>query len=465
MNLEAIHATLNEALSPFQGLFDVFEKAGFQLYAVGGCVRDWCLGKKPKDVDFTTDATPAETTAVLLKNGMKVIPVGEAFGTIATLIERKSYEITSFRVKESYTKGSRHPVVRYGKSLSQDLERRDLTINAMAANRHGELIDPFDGTGDLEKGILCVPRSTFERSIEIFSDDPLRILRLARFLARLNFSVAPEATRAAQTSAGTVLEVSRERWFAELDGLLRAHYVSAGIDWLRETGVLGLLFPELAMLQNIAKRPISLSGDIIDSHETNLLEETCELVVASVQQGASPWAAFFALTGFGFTNNAAWGANVSSLVADSLLSRLKVSNALREQTLHQLEPLPQGAPTRRKVRELAQLLLADLPMWLNFQSAKLRLLPQSTRSAEEARLSDWKTALAPYLADPQSAPIRWPSELSKTLSQQLGLKGKTLGLCLKYCAEAVLDDELSDHDSVEQIVLWAKNHFDPDESL
>ncbi len=472
MNKASLTETLCEALRPFEGLFDAFERAGFQLYAVGGCVRDWCLGKSPKDVDFTTDATPAETTEVLSQNGMKVIPVGEAFGTIATLIQRKSYEITSFRVRESYTKGSRHPVVRYGKELLQDLERRDLTINAMACDRRGKLIDPFDGMGDLERGVLRVPHSSYERSIEIFSDDPLRILRLARFLARLNFNVAPEATRAAQTSAGTVLDVSHERWFAELDGLLRAPYVPAAIRWLNDTGVLGLLLPEIAALKNVCSFKTNLSADALmlaqsefQINDRSLLDDACQLVTESVKRGVSPWAALFAWCGFVSTQKGAWGCHVSQLVAESLLLRLKVSNALREQTLRLMTRLPEGEPTRRQTRELAQLLLEDLPQWLEFQRAKQLLLSDEVRQAEGERLDRWCEAFAPYLADPQSALIHWPSELSRTLTQSLGLKGKTLGLCLKFCAEAVLDDELSDHDDIETIVQWARNHFDPDANL
>ncbi len=464
MQRETLTETLAGALKVFGALFDAFESSGFQLYAVGGCVRDWCLGRTPKDVDFTTDATPQQTSEVLSAHGMKVIPVGEAFGTIATLIGKQSYEITSFRVKESYTKGSRHPVVRYGKSLAQDLERRDLTINAMAVDRHGQLMDPFDGLGDLERGELRVPRSTYERSIEIFSDDPLRILRLARFLARLNFSVANEATRAAQFSAGTVLDVSHERWFAELDGLLRASYVSAGLKWLVETGVLGLLLPEIAVMLGSARTITSLSGDMGASSgaSANLLDQTAELVMEASKRHTNVWSAFLCRTGFVHTTNGVWAEQVSQSLADSILTRLKVSNAFREQTLRLMRPLPAGAPTKRDVREIAQCLQADLPDWFALLEAKCACLPDDVRASESVRLEAWRIAMAPYLADPASALIHWPANLSQCLTKELGLKGKTLGLCLKYCSEAVLDNEISDHDDIETIVAWARAHFEPD---
>ena len=176
---------------------------GHLAYLVGGCVRDWVLGRVPKDIDFTTDALPSETKAILAANQYPVIPVGEVFGTIATNIDKKTYEITTFRVKESYTRGSRHPVVCYGRDLALDLERRDLTINAMAASISGEIVDPFDGLGDLERRVLRVPRSSYERSVDIFSDDPLRILRLARFKARLGFDVDIDAQRAARDMAAS----------------------------------------------------------------------------------------------------------------------------------------------------------------------------------------------------------------------------------------------------------------------
>ena len=460
MILETLQPRLQAVVAPFSELFERFEKAGFQLYAVGGCVRDWCLGKTPKDIDFTTDATPSETSKLLASHGMKVIPVGEAFGTIATLIGRESYEITSFRVKESYTKGSRHPRVCYGHDLSQDLERRDLTINAMAVDRHGNLVDPFDGAGDLERGILRVPRSSLERTIEIFSDDPLRILRLARFLARLNFTVASEATQAARHSAGTILEVSHERWFAELNGLLHAPYVSRAITWLSETGVLGLLLPEVEALKLISKEVTSLSGDNRPTKTgKSLLEHTTALIEKSADHEASPWAAFLMLTGCLFAEDGTSAARVSELVATSILARLKVSNAFRDQVLHLIRPLPTGLPTKRCARELAQMLLLDLPLWLKVLETRAELLPDDTRSEECERLRAWKVSLAPWLADPKSALIEWPKDLSRTLAQELNLKGKSLGLCLKFCAEGVLNDEISEHDDLQTIIQWAKAHF------
>ncbi len=460
----AFQTRLCEAVAPFAELFEIFEQAGFQLYAVGGCVRDWCLGKSPKDIDFTTDATPPETSQILASHGMKIIPVGEAFGTIATLIGRESYEITSFRVKESYTKGSRHPRVCYGHELSQDLERRDLTINAMAVDRHGNLVDPFDGAGDLERGILRVPRSSLERSIEIFSDDPLRILRLARFLARLNFCVAPEATEAAKKSAGTVLEVSHERWFTELNGLLKAPFVTRAIAWMSDIGVLGLLLPEIASLAFVTKDVISLSGDTrTTATGKTLLEQTTTLVERSASHDASPWAAFLALTGCMFAEDGKSASLVSELVATSILTRLKVSNAFRDQVLHLILPLPAGMPTKRSARELAQTLQLDLPLWLKVLETRTDLLPDDTRSAECERLETWKTALTPWLKDPKSALIEWPKDLSKALSQELGIKGKSLGLCLKFCAEGVLNDEISEHDDLQTIIQWAKAHFVPED--
>lgn len=465
MTPENLKNRLAGAVAPFAELFDCFEHAGFQLYAVGGCVRDWCHGQTPKDIDFTTDATPPETSQILAAHGMKVIPIGEAFGTIATLIGQKSYEITSFRVKESYTRGSRHPRVRYGTDLIQDLERRDLTINAMAVSRDGTLIDPFDGAGDLARGLLRVPRSSLERSAEIFRDDPLRILRLARFLARLDFSVAPEATAAAKLCAASVLEVSHERWFAELDGILHAPHVTRAIAWLSETGVLGLLLPEIASLDLVSKSILTLSGDNRTMTDgTSLLAQTTSLVEACHASGSSPWAAFLAYAGCMFTEDGNAATRVSQLLVTSILMRLKVSNAFRDTTLRLVRPLPCGQPTKRAARELAQTFLLDLPAWLKMLETRASLLPEETRAAEIERLHAWLDALSPWLDNPQAACITWPKDFSKTLAKELGLQGKSLGLCLKFCADAVLDEDLSEHDDIAKIVLWAKKHFVPDDA-
>ncbi|MBQ9242657.1 MAG: CCA tRNA nucleotidyltransferase [Proteobacteria bacterium] len=452
-----------EALEPFRELFEAFRAEGYQLYAVGGCVRDWVLGKVPKDVDFTTDALPEQTKAVLSKHGWKVIPVGEVFGTIATLIHRKQYEITTFRVKESYTRGSRHPIVCYGRELSKDLERRDLTINAMAASEDGTIIDPYDGLGDISRRVLRVPSHSYAQALSIFGDDPLRMLRLARFKARLGFEADVDATRAAADMAGAILTVSHERWFAEIDGLLRAPEFISGISWLVETGIWPLIMPEFRILMHVKREPVSLSDGLmreLDGDAESLWGQTLARVGHAPVVGDLRWASLFSMLGYAYSDHASWADETTAMLAGELMLRLKFSSARIEQILKVLKPLPAGVPSGRVAREFAILLGNAIRDWRQFQDVRVAALSEAYRSEALESLARWDDALAPYYADPSSAEVVLPKALSQALTEALGVRGKTLGLCIAQCRDAVLDQCLSETDDVEIFVKWVREHFE-----
>jgi len=145
-------------------LFRLFGAAGRELYIVGGYVRDKLLGEVSNDVDFATNALPEETVRILEENGLKAIPIGLEFGTVATLVEHMGettqVEITTYRCSESYPLDSRHPDVVFGERLEEDLLRRDFTFNAMALSEEGELIDPFGGQKDLSAKLVRTTGST-----------------------------------------------------------------------------------------------------------------------------------------------------------------------------------------------------------------------------------------------------------------------------------------------------------------
>lgn len=460
-----VQNTIAEALKPFAPLFDAFNKAGFQFYAVGGCVRDWVLGKSPKDIDFTTDAVPEQTKQILANNGYRVVPIGELFGTIATVIGRKNYEITTFRVKESYTRGSRHPIVCYGRDLERDLERRDLTINAMAADQNGHIIDPFDGLKDLECHVLRVPKSSYTQSLEIFGDDPLRILRLARFKARLKFDVCQEATQAAKDMAGAILSVSHERWFSEIDGMLRAASPQDGISWLNETGVWPLLFPEMLPLATSHRTPTSLSGGTFDTDGYDLMTQTTHLLQAAAKHthpsdgSCLLWAALCHELGTPAADRGEWAIKVTAMLTQQVMQRLKVSNAHADSVAKLLTPLPDGEPTYRKAREHVIQLHKHIHAWSRLQTAYIEVLAPSVQQTESERLNRWLTTMAPWISSPETAEVQLPRDLSQSLTQILGVRGKTLGLCIAMCREAVLDEYISEDAPIETFIQWVKDHF------
>lgn len=249
--------SLDDLTERFDRLFCAWERAGRELYLVGGCVRDVMMAhQEVGDIDMTTDAHPSETIAILKAEGLPVYPIGERFGTISTLVDGTPIEITTFRVEEQYERGNRKPNVTFGRSLRHDLSRRDLSINAMAAGRGGKLHDPFGGQRAIEERILEVPGGGFENTVGILQDDPLRLLRIARFCARFGFEPTPETTAAAQETAEQLEHISRERWKMEIDKTLIAEHVHRGLRWLHHVGAWKVLFPTIGHAPGADERVI-----------------------------------------------------------------------------------------------------------------------------------------------------------------------------------------------------------------
>jgi poly(A) polymerase len=222
-----------------------FVDAGHELSLVGGPVRDLFLGRVSPDLDFTTDATPDQTVALVRKWADTYWEIGRAFGTIGMRKAGFQIEITTYRA-EAYDPDSRKPAVAFGTSLTDDLLRRDFTINAMALRLPTlELVDPFGGVRDLHASILNTPGPP-ETS---FSDDPLRMMRAARFAAQLGVSVHPEVREAMVRMAERISIISAERVRDELIKLMCAAQPRAGVDLLVDTGLADLVLPEVSALR------------------------------------------------------------------------------------------------------------------------------------------------------------------------------------------------------------------------
>lgn len=230
-----------------------FQEAGFTLALVGGSVRDALLGRLGNDLDFTTDARPDDVLKIVRPWADSVWEVGIAFGTVGVQKagrvgdERQDFqiEVTTYR-SEAYDRTSRKPEVSYGDSIEDDLVRRDFTVNAMAvALPQKEFIDPHGGLQDLAAGVLRTP-GTPEAS---FSDDPLRMLRAARFAAQLDFEVAPDVVAAMKAMAERIGIVSAERVREELNKLILSGHPRKGLALLVDTGLAERVLPELPALR------------------------------------------------------------------------------------------------------------------------------------------------------------------------------------------------------------------------
>ncbi|MGW4950714.1 CCA tRNA nucleotidyltransferase [Streptomyces sp. BPPL-273] len=222
-----------------------FQEAGFSLALVGGSVRDALLGRLGNDLDFTTDARPQDVLKIVRPWADAVWEVGIAFGTVGAQKDGYQVEVTTYR-SEAYDRTSRKPEVSYGDSIEQDLVRRDFTVNAMAvALPEKKFIDPHGGLDDLAARVLRTP-GTPEES---FSDDPLRMMRAARFAAQLDFAVAPEVVAAMKDMAGRIDIVSAERVRDELNKLILSAHPRKGLTLLVESGLADRVLPELPALR------------------------------------------------------------------------------------------------------------------------------------------------------------------------------------------------------------------------
>jgi poly(A) polymerase len=252
---------LRPVLDEVAPLATAFATAGHRLYLVGGIVRDQLLGRPladDADIDLTTDATPAEIKRVVGPLASSVWTQGERFGTIGVLVGERVVEITTHRA-ESYSPESRKPEVAFGTNIEDDLARRDFTVNAMAlALPEPELIDPFGGAADLAANRLRTPLAP-EVS---FTDDPLRMLRAARFLS--GYGLEPDAAlvAAVKANAHRLEIVSAERIRDELDKLLIVEDPSAGLWFIVDTGLADIFLPELAAMR-LEQDPIHHHKDVL----------------------------------------------------------------------------------------------------------------------------------------------------------------------------------------------------------
>lgn len=262
---------LNELAKSSSPLARAFDDAGFSLYAVGGSVRDAILGepiREDYEIDFTTNARPDDITRLMKPLCTALWEQGRAFGTIGGTLRESGIkaEVTTFR-SEAYVDHSRKPSVEWGDSLEADLSRRDFTINALAldvvaldAGTPGvqTLFDFHNGFNDLHDRMLRTP---IDPEI-LFSDDPLRMMRAARFAARLGMAIDPAIEVAATRMAERLEKVSAERIRGELDLLMVTNRPSIGLDFIVRTGLAGHFFPELPKLQ-LEQDPIHQHKDVL----------------------------------------------------------------------------------------------------------------------------------------------------------------------------------------------------------
>ena len=426
----------------------VFAAAGHELFLVGGIVRDILNGTRPpQDLDFATSAAPVETKRIGLAAGAAAVyDVGERFGTIGLVFavpdtEPINAEVTTYR-REHYPDATRFPAVQLGGTLAEDLARRDFTVNAMAADAgSGRLVDPFDGQADLHQGVLRAVGDPDER----FAEDPLRLLRAARFVAQLGFGIHPATKAAMVRNAVSLGRISQERVFAELTKLLLGEedYPRYGLEELRATGLLPVAMPELAPLAAEADggRPSGL-------REKDLWDHTTRVVVQAPRRPVVRWAALLhdaakpltrtvdALGEVHFFGHERRGSDL----ARKLLRRLKADRATQDAVARLVELHARPAAyepdwTDSAVRRLA---LEAGDVWadlLDLAAADVTSGREHKRQAAAARVAALRAHFARLEAERELAKLQSPLDGHELMA----LFDRGPGIWIKHVKERLRD--------------------------
>ena len=416
-----------------QNCIDLLEAAGFAAYAVGGCVRDDCLGRNPHDYDLCTGALPAQTEAVF--RDFRLVLAGEKHGTVTVITEDGPVEITTFRTEGGY-RDNRHPDwVKFVPDIQGDLARRDFTVNAMAYSPTRGFADPFGGREDLRNHVLRAVGDPEAR----FREDSLRILRGVRFAARFGLTPEEHTMQAMLSQAGLMENLARERVFEELCKLL---LVAKAEDITRFAPILAAVIPELAPMIGFDQRS--------PHHAYDLITHTAHVVEGVPPTLPLRWAALLHDTGKvkTFTLDATgrghfYGhAKDSAAIADAVLHRLKAPTALREEVVTLIgRHMTRLQPDRKFLRRLVS--KYGFPL-VEAQLALQQADMGSKGTAEDngsAVFAETRRLLADLKAEDACLSLKNLAVNGNDL-MALGFQGKAIGACLNQLLELVVEERL-----------------------
>ena len=412
---------------------DALENAGYAAYAVGGCVRDACLGLTPHDYDLCTSALPRETEAVF--GNKRLVLAGEKHGTVGVVTDFGVVEITTFRTEGAY-RDNRHPDwVEFVSDVERDLARRDFTVNAMAYSPKRGFADPFGGREDLKNKVLRAVGEPEKR----FQEDSLRILRGVRFAVRFDLTVDPETRKAMLSQARLMDNLARERVFDELCKLLPL--VDAE-DLGQFAPILAAVIPELEPMIGFDQRS--------PHHAYDLFTHTAHVVAGVPAELTLRWAALLHdigkvptftqdETGRGhFYGHAPRGAEM----ADQVLHRLKAPTALREQVVvliekHMTRLQPDKKLLRRQigrlgwetVENLLYLQEADMGSKGTGKPEELAIFPQIRELLDQIKAENACLSLKDLAVNGHDL-------------MAMGFTGRVIGQCLNTLLEQVIDERL-----------------------
>ncbi|MCI9220266.1 MAG: HD domain-containing protein [Lachnospiraceae bacterium] len=434
-----------------QYIIKTLQKAGFEAYAVGGCVRDSILGREPQDWDITTSARPQQVKALF----PRTIDTGLQHGTVTVMLRGEGFEVTTYRIDGSY-EDSRHPSqVSFTADLREDLRRRDLTINAMAYNDTAGLVDLFGGLADLKARMVRCVGDPGER----FREDALRILRAIRFSAQLGYTIEKDTAAAIAKLAPTLSRISAERIQTELTKLM----LSPNPDYLRtayDTGVTKVFFPEFdRAMETPQNHPHHCHG--VGEHILHALgcveaDKVLRLAVLLHDIGKPAVLTTDSEGRSHFHGHAA----VSGKMAENILRRLRYDNEtiLKVCRLVQYHDFGNGMDMDIRMARRAIHRIGEDAFPALFAVKKADILAQSDYLRQEklANLENWQNLYEEILAEHQCVSLKTLAVSGKDLIDAGWRPGRELGETLNRLLELVLEDPAGN--TKERLLAAAKEY-------
>lgn len=414
-------------------IITILENAGYEAYAVGGCVRDTLLNKEPDDWDITTSATPEEAKALF----PRTIDTGIQHGTITVLMGKETYEVTTYRIDGEY-EDSRHPKeVIFTSNLLEDLKRRDFTINAMAYNDRSGIVDAFDGMKDLEnKVIRCVgnPR-------ERFTEDALRMMRAVRFSGQLGYEIEPATAEAVKELAPTLSRISAERICTELVKLMMSDHP----DYLKkayELGMTKVFMPEfddaMETIQNNPHHCYNVGEHILHSLTNVRKDKVLRLAMLFHDLGK----ARTRTTDEKGIDHFYGHVEESARIADDIMKRLRFDNDTRHKVVklvkyHDLDMALTPKGVRKAIVKLSEELF---PLLLQVQRADFMAQSMYKRDEKEAELAEIERLYARILEEQNCVSLKTLAITGSDLIAEGMKPGKEIGEVLQKILEEVLEE-------------------------
>ncbi len=426
--------TIIQLPEPVKYIINTIMEAGYEAYAVGGCIRDFILGRIPDDWDITTSASPYQVKELF----GRTIDTGIQHGTVTVMIGKEGYEVTTYRIDGEYEDG-RHPKeVTFTPNLEEDLKRRDFTINAMAYNEKTGLVDIFEGICDIERKVIRCVGSPVER----FNEDALRMMRAVRFSAQLGYQIEEETAKAIRILASNLTKISAERIQTELVKLVTSPHP----DYLRiafETGITAVVLPEFDICMRTKQNN--------PHHCYSVGEHTLKAMCGIRANKALRLAMLFhdigkpsRLTVDEKGIDHFYGhPTVSEKMAGDILHRLKfdndtISTVKKLVKYHDYEVKAVPRNVRRAIMKIGEDIFPLL-----FEVKRADIAAQSDYRKEEklARITQVEEIYQMILAENQCVSLKTLAVSGKELITEAGMKpGKELGEVLKKLLELVIDE-------------------------